>query len=198
MVQQRMNLALALWLNGDEAGAGAAIEAATQASREVGLPQTTLIVDYGRAQLARLGGDLEGAARLLRTTIDGINLVVAAPQFRAMLGSTLGIVLGELGDLEGAEREQNAALAEAIVSPDSPIAGLVLIGHSDLALRRGDPEKAATLLGAAARIAGSVDHSSVDRLRVESAARAALGPDAYDVAYVRGTAYTLKSVREVV
>lgn len=112
--------------------------------------------------------------------------------------SLLGIVLGELGDLEGAEREHNAALEEAISSGDSPIAGLVLIGHADLALRGGDAEKAATLLGAAAGVMGSVDHACVDRPRTEAAAQAALGPDAYDRAYARGTAYTLKTVREVV
>jgi predicted ATPase/DNA-binding SARP family transcriptional activator len=197
MVQQRMNLAWALWLVGDETGAAETIEEAARVADEIGLRQAALLVSSGRAQLARLGGDLDQARRILHTALAQLDLMVAAPQFRAMLGAMLGIVLAEQGDLAGAARELDKALQEGIASADSPIVALVLIGYADLAVHRGDMVKAATLLGAAAGVMGAVDHSSVDRPRVEAAARAALGPDAYDRAYARGTAYNLKSVREL-
>jgi tetratricopeptide (TPR) repeat protein len=197
VVQQRMNLTWALWLNGEHEEAIRMLEDAARASRDVGLPQTGLIVEFGRANLLRMTGRLPEAAEMLRKTLDGINLVVAAPQFRAMIGSTLGLVLAELGDLDAAAVEQDKALDEAISSGDAPIASMVLVGYADVAMRRGAMEKAAALLGATEGVAGAVDHSSVDRPRIESVVRAALGPAGFDRAYARGTAYTLKNLREL-
>jgi hypothetical protein len=70
----------------------------------------------------------------------------------------------------------------------------VLGGLADLALRAGDPERAAELLGAGVAIRGTPDRSVVDEIRVADQARSVLGEAGYGAAYRRGQRVTLDTL----
>ena len=69
-----------------------------------------------------------------------------------------------------------------------------LSGLADLALREGDPGRAAELLGASVAIRGTEDRSVHDDQRVADAARDALGPAGYGAAYQRGQRVTMDTL----
>jgi hypothetical protein len=85
------------------------------------------------------------------------------------------------------------ALRTAVFVHDAPIMGQALVGFADLAVRTGDAERAATLLGAAVAVRGTEDRSLVDPPRVERAAREALGDERFDAAFARGRAMDAES-----
>ena len=109
-----------------------------------------------------------------------------APQVLGLLASALGYVEAACGDLDAADGLHRDALSAAVLSNDGPIVAQCLQGCADLALRRGDPARAAELLGSAHQYRGMADLSSPDVARVSAAARAGLGADGYARAYERG------------
>jgi hypothetical protein len=70
----------------------------------------------------------------------------------------------------------------------------VLTGLADVALRREDARRAATLLGAAEGMRGIRDRSDHDSARVTDAVRALLSPADYGAAFDRGREVTLATV----
>ncbi|MEV6971394.1 BTAD domain-containing putative transcriptional regulator [Hamadaea sp. NPDC051192] len=196
-VQQWMNLAWALYLAGELDAARDAIETATQLAQDATQPHVHAVVSYGRGNLARLEGDLPTARRFMETALAQLGPASSAPQFRAMIHNGLGYTLAAEGEYATAFREHRTALEEGLSAGDSPIVGMVLIGLADLAERQGEMTKAAMHLGAAAEIVGVEDQAVVDRVRVESAVRAALGPSAFAEAVERGRAYTMENVLEL-
>jgi predicted ATPase/DNA-binding SARP family transcriptional activator len=196
-IQQRMNLAWSLYLLGDMDGVRETMDEAAQAAEGVTVPHIRAIVAFGQANLARLTGDLGTSRRLLDTSFATLGDNTAAPQFRAMIGSALGLTLAAQGDLDAAYAAHVRALEEGLSAGDAPITGMVLVGFADLAVRRDDPVKAAALLGAAAGVVGVVDRSVVDRPRVEAESLAALGRESFDEAYARGSAYTMENIRDL-
>ena len=111
-----------------------------------------------------------------------------APQVQALLTSALGYAEGARGDLEAAAEQHLSALSAAGDSYDGPVIADCLQGWADLELRRGDPARAAELLGAAHLQRGMPDLSSPDVRRIAAEAEAALGPAEYARAYERGRA----------
>ncbi|NUR70241.1 MAG: AfsR/SARP family transcriptional regulator [Hamadaea sp.] len=196
-VQQWMNLAWSLYLAGDSAAAEEAIETATRLAQDATQPHVHAVVSFGRGNMARLAGDLTTAQRLIEAALVQLGPASAAPQFRAMIRNGLGLTLAAQGEYAAAAREHRTALEDGLSAGDSPIVGMVLIGLADLAERQGDPAKAAMQLGAAAAIVGVEDQAVVDRARVESAVRTALGPSAFTEAVERGRAYTMENVIEL-
>jgi hypothetical protein len=63
----------------------------------------------------------------------------------------------------------------------------VLVGVADLALRRGEPEQAAQLLGASTGVRGLQDRSHPDVARIEQSARDSLGETRFAEAVLAGT-----------
>jgi hypothetical protein len=76
---------------------------------------------------------------------------------------------------------------------DAPIIGQALVGFADLAVRTGDPERAATLLGAAVAVRGIEDKSLADPPRIDHAARAAIGDTRFEQAFAAGRAMNTES-----
>jgi predicted ATPase/DNA-binding SARP family transcriptional activator len=196
-VHQRTNLAWALYLCGDFEAARATIEEAAGIARDSSQPQVHAIVSFAQGNIARLTGDLATARRLMESALNQLGPASSAPQFRAMIRNGLGLTLAAAGEYAAAAEQHRKALEEGLSAGDAPIVGLVLVGLADLALRQGDAAKAATQLGAAAEIVGVIDRSVVDRARVESAVRAALGRSAFAEAVERGRAYTMENVAEL-
>jgi predicted ATPase len=184
--QMEVKLAHELWLSGDRAEARRTLKQAHRMAEEVGLPEALAGVEYFYATIARQEGNLEEARERMERTAAMVDRSRFAPQFRAMTRSTRGLVEAAAGDLAAARELHAAALAMAVGSEDSPVIAMTLVGIADLALREGDPARAARMLGAADGIRGSADQSVPEVRRVTAACRAALGDAAYAAAYGQG------------
>jgi hypothetical protein len=79
---------------------------------------------------------------------------------------------------------------------DAPVVAMILVGVADLALRSGEPARAARLLGAAVAVRGSVDRSVPDVERIEAAAGDALGEAGFADAYRSGSDVTMATAAE--
>jgi len=101
------------------------------------------------------------------------------------------------GNLESAEASlvESLTIAGDLTHPDAATQGLE--GFAELAVARRAPKRAATILGAAARLREEIGlalsvHEERDHTRVAAAARAALGDAAFDQAWSKGSAMELE------
>ena len=188
----RVRLALAYRAIGHDDEARAELDAAVRGARRRGTPEDLAFVYFTMGEFALRADDLTAAHEhfdaALRCLAGG-----GPPQFSAMVNAQLGILLAREGDVEAAFARHGEALRLARSAHDAPIIGQALVGFADLAVRRGEPECAATLLGAAVGVRGIEDRSLADPPRVERAARDALGDAGYDEAYARGRAMDVEA-----
>jgi predicted ATPase/DNA-binding SARP family transcriptional activator len=189
--QLEVKLAHQLWLSGDRAEARRTLKRAYEFAQQVGMAEVMASVEYGYATIARADGRHHEARERIARASAMFDAGTYAPQFRAVLRSTLGLIDGELGDLSAARGWHDEALGIALEAKDAPVVAMILVGFADLALRGGDPAKAAGLLGAAVAVRGSVDRSVPDVDRIEAAAREALGEAGYEDAYRDGKGVTM-------
>ncbi|MEU5159407.1 BTAD domain-containing putative transcriptional regulator [Streptomyces sp. NPDC020875] len=150
------------------------------------------IAELGLALGARRRGDPDTAEVLLRRSLDwhrerGVDAAVVP------VLAHLGFLAGERGDVTEARSLHRECLAAARAVGDPRAVALALEGLADAAALGGDPAEAARLLGAAVAARESVgaplppaERGDVDR--VIAAARSALDPDAYTVAFRAGHA----------
>jgi hypothetical protein len=158
-----------------------------------GAPEDLAYVAFTLGEFARRDGDLVAARRHLEDAIPHL-AVSGAPQFGAMINSQLGLVHALEGDLAIALTRHTEALRLALFVHDAPIIGQTLVGFADLAVRTGDAEHAATLLGAAVAVRGIEDRSLADPPRIERAVRAAIGDARFEDAFAAGQAMNAESV----
>lgn len=102
-------LALARRMQGSLAEARERFEASARLFRDAGDARSEAVVLSGLASIDLGEGDLDGAKRALESAIEGV--IVEDPAGAAMMRVDLGIVLQEMGDLEGARGVYEAALA---------------------------------------------------------------------------------------
>jgi predicted ATPase/DNA-binding SARP family transcriptional activator len=141
------------------------------------------------ADAYRLTGEPERSRPLLRAAGELVQRRTdGAPQVLALLAGATGYVEAACGDFDAAAEQHRTALSSAVFTHDGPIIASCLQGWADLALRQGEPARAAELLGAACLQRGMPDLSSPDVARVAADARAALGDAGYEEAYERGRA----------
>ncbi|MGX6601772.1 BTAD domain-containing putative transcriptional regulator [Micromonosporaceae bacterium Da 78-11] len=189
--QLGVKLAHQLWLAGESDEAVRMLKQSRESAEDIGLPEVMASVEYGFATLARAQGRLDEAGSAVRRAAKLIDNSILVPQFRSMIRSTLGLIEAASGELVLAREHHAAAMRLAMESQDSPVIAQVLVGVADLALREGDPGRAAYLLGSADSVRGSVDRSVPDADRVAVEARAALGDAGFEVAYRRGDGVTM-------
>ncbi|GAA4964123.1 BTAD domain-containing putative transcriptional regulator [Actinoplanes utahensis] len=186
--QLTVKLAHQLWLAGDADGARRLLG---RAEEHAAGPETLAAVRHGQATLALAEGRpveaRELAVEALRLTAD----VPVAPQFRALACSTAALAEGATGDLARAAELHREALLVASGTRDSPVIATVLAAGADLAVRRGDPVRAAFLLGAADSVRGTRDRSDPEADRLEREARAVLGATGFESAYRRAAGITM-------
>ncbi|MFI7546555.1 BTAD domain-containing putative transcriptional regulator [Actinoplanes sp. NPDC049599] len=189
--QLQAKLAQHLWRAGERDEARRMLKEAREAAEEVGLSQVTAAVEYGYAVLAREEGELDEArARIARAT-ELIGTSTFAQQVHALTHSMLALIEAGAGDLAAAHDLHVTAVRLAAASQDAPVLAQVLVGVADQALRTGDPERAAMLLGAADAVRGTPDRSMPDTDRVTGLARAALGDAGFQEAYRSGGSVTM-------
>jgi hypothetical protein len=191
LLQLRMRLVAAQYLLGDEKGCVETLHAAKAEADRLGLPVGQAMVMLGFASMARAQGDLATAKARFAQAAELVSGGPVPPQFRAILTSQRGLIAGEEGDLRAAREFHTEALRGAIESTDFPVVGVILIGCADLALREGDGELAAKLLGAATSMNGGVDRSVADRPRIEERVIKTIGPQGFAAAYATGESMTL-------
>jgi predicted ATPase len=194
--QLEVKLANQLWLSGERAEAQRMLKQSRVTAEEIGLPEVLASVEYGEVTIARQEGNLDEARTRMAKAVVILDRSSFAPQFLAIAKSTQGLIEAASGDLEAAREFHITALQLAVKTLDAPIIALTLVGAADLALRRGDPARAARLLGAADGIRGSRDRSLSDVDRIEAEARAALGDTSFESAYQDGTTVTTATAIE--
>ena len=170
---------------------------AARDAEESGLPLCLAGVAHARGEFARLTGDFPEARRELDRAAALADHVMVAPQFKALIASSVGYLDAAEGSYAAALVHHTEALDLALSCKDAPVIAQVLVGAADLAVQQGDPLRAALLLGASAGIRGMTDLSLLDYPRVVSATRTALGEDAFTKAVAQGEAVTTDRVREL-
>jgi predicted ATPase/DNA-binding SARP family transcriptional activator len=144
-----------------------------------------------KADLAFAAGEDDVAARQCEAILTEMDSKTSLwwLSFRATVQARLATVAMRVGDPSHARRLLATALRAAAESVEQPPLAAVIDTVAVLAADC-DPALAATLLGAAHAVRGSFDESSLDAPRARDAARSALGPDGYDIAYQRGRGLT--------
>jgi len=186
------------WLLGEREKAWAELGAAQSDVERIGLPELTAFAAYTKGDLARLDSQPGVAREAFLQAFDLIRPMGMTQQLGAVAATGLGYLAAAEGDLEAARDWHAQAYEHARASADAPVIAEALGGLADLALRQGDPERAAELLGAAVAIRGTPDRSIVDEKRVADQARSVLGPAGYGAAYQSGQRVTLDTLAALV
>jgi predicted ATPase/DNA-binding SARP family transcriptional activator len=189
--QLTVKLAHQLWLAGESEDARRLLTRAEVYALEPGSTEMLAAVRHGQATFALADGRPEEARRLAGEALRLVMHATVAPQFRALAHSTAGLAEGATGNLEEAGELHRQALRIADGTRDSPVVASVLAATADLAIRQGDPVRAAFLLGAADAVRGTRDRSDVDAERIAREARDALGDAGFDTAYRKGGTVTM-------
>lgn len=135
----------------------------------------------------RLGDTERAAARLdAAEGKAGVGVPAGGRHGRALAGSVRARLCLRRGDAEGAGAALGRAYAAAVSSRDLPVLATVAVTGAEWAVARGAYREAAVRLGAAARLRGVEDRSDPQVLAVTARARAALGEDAFAMAYGEG------------
>ncbi|MFB9837876.1 ATP-binding protein, partial [Actinoallomurus acaciae] len=188
----RIRLAQAYSAVGDEEGARAELDRALCSARRRSAPEDLAFVRSTLGELALREDDLPVARDHLEAAA-GHRKEGGPPQFGAMINSQLGLLYAREGDSDAAFARHTEALRLAVVAYDAPIIAQALVGFADLAARTSEPERAATLLGAAVAVRGTEDRSLADPPRIARAVREAIDDARFDAAYARGRAMDRES-----
>jgi predicted ATPase/DNA-binding SARP family transcriptional activator len=182
--------------DGDLAAARADFAAAVGLARRAGAPDK-IATGYGRlGDVARLRGDLAEARRRYEAAMHGFGserFLARAARAAAHVG--LGWVAAGEGDLDAARRLHRRGLEMSFDHPVLLHRAEAVVGLAGVALREGDAERAAFLLGAATALRGGQPHGSPDAARVTAQVRTLLGDAAFASAHGRGAALDPEEVR---
>jgi predicted ATPase/DNA-binding SARP family transcriptional activator len=181
------------WLLGDPAGSAAAMAEAEREARRVNWPDGVAGMAHIKAELARWQGEPAVAQAELARAEAMVRHIVVHPVVTAMLHESRAYLED---DPDIARAHHAEALDLALASRHAPTIALVLVGIADLALRQGKPDEAAALFAASVAVRGGPDLANLDAIRVENAARAALGEE-FAGAAQRGRDVTLETVRDI-
>jgi predicted ATPase/DNA-binding SARP family transcriptional activator len=145
-------------------------------------------VSFMLAELASRAGDYAEAARCCEAVLTTIAPHEARwwQSLRAQVKARLAIALLKQGHQKRCVQLLTESLDAAAAWWEHPALAAVLDACAVYALTRdkeGDAERSACLLGAAHAIRGAFDESGLDAPPARAAARATLGPEAFDAAY---------------
>ncbi|GIJ46933.1 SARP family transcriptional regulator [Virgisporangium aliadipatigenens] len=181
-------LAQGQWMLGERDLAWRTLAEAEELARRSGTVDSLVSVEYSAGELHRAEGDLDAARERLERARGRLTRVLAPPQMVALVDCGSAYVALAKGDLDEASALHTDALRVAIASGDGPVIGQVLVGVADLMLRRGEPARAARLLGASHAARGGPDLSYFDGPRVAAAVRAALSTEDFAREFAHGAA----------
>ncbi|HEY3976456.1 MAG TPA: BTAD domain-containing putative transcriptional regulator [Streptosporangiaceae bacterium] len=179
---------------GDLPGARADIERGLGAAGRLGEHDDEAAGYVELSELARRGGDLDGARRVLAQALEVIEPRAGRVEMSGVTATAYtksGCLAEQDGDLAGAARWHARALAmladaRLVALPSNPTLAAVVEGIAALAAARGEHARAAELLGLAHALQGFRNPGSLETARAAAAATAALGQGGFDAAYARG------------
>jgi predicted ATPase/DNA-binding SARP family transcriptional activator len=178
---------------GDLVGARADLEQGLRFAEQIGEADDAARGYIELAELARRDGDLAGARGLLQHALEITerNPRPDMPAVTATAYTRLGCVTEQEGDLEAAAALQQRALSVLAgittpMLPLNPALAVVVEGIAALAAARGEPARAAELLGLARTLHGFDDTASLEVTRARAAVDAALNGADARAAYDRG------------
>ena len=191
-------MGLARARSGDPEGARADLERGVRIAERIGERDDEAKGYLALAELARQGGQLDQARQFVGRAVE-----IAEPHLRRPGMSTvvmsayskLGCLQEQQGDVTGAAQWHAKAMALAagtpeIFLPNHPILAELVEGIAALTAARGEPGRAAELLGLAHTLHGFRDAGSLEVARTAEAATTALGTGAFDAAYAGGRSLT--------
>ncbi|WP_410562799.1 BTAD domain-containing putative transcriptional regulator [Amycolatopsis sp. cmx-4-61] len=183
VVRMRSRQAQLYWLLADEKASETALAEAQRAAERVAWPNALAELALAKAELARWRGDTAEARRQL----DVVAVTMGDDARRASVQAVVRDLLGYLTDDLAGSRAHRAAAFDAATEAGHPLTiAQVLIGLAELALRGGNDEQAARLLGAGAGVRGLPDRSHPDAARIEETARRRLGDERFTEATREG------------
>jgi predicted ATPase/DNA-binding SARP family transcriptional activator len=183
--QFQASLALTLWPLGRHDEAWAVLAEARVIADRVNLAECSAAVGYAEGELSRQAGDLDAAEAHLADAAAAALGIGTAPQWSAMIAASQAMARLQQGDPDGARAPLGQALKVAQEAGDAPILAQALVVSAELALRTGEAERAAAVLGASAALLGLPQPELIGRTELVGRVRAALG-DAFEPAYARG------------
>ncbi|MFF4987726.1 BTAD domain-containing putative transcriptional regulator [Streptosporangium saharense] len=180
---------------GEVAAAVADYRRAGELARTTGRPGAAATAHLGLAEVARHDGDLAEARRLLdlasEAARDG-DFGIEGTQARVLVA--LGRLAEAEGDREQARLRHREALAAARSSPLAADLADVVEGWAGAVLLDGAGREAATLLGMAVALRGTVVAGDRDVARITDAARDLVGAEVFAEAFARGAAMSHEEV----
>jgi predicted ATPase/DNA-binding SARP family transcriptional activator len=179
---------------GDLPGARADIERGLGAAGRLGEHDDEAAGYVELSELARRGGDLDAARRVLAQALEVIEPRAGRVDMSGVTATAYtksGCLAEQDGDLAGAARWHARALAvladaKLVALPSNPTLAAVVEGIAALAAAHGEHARAAELLGLAHSLQGFRNPGSLETARAAAAATAALGRGGFDAAYARG------------
>jgi tetratricopeptide (TPR) repeat protein len=194
----RAHLGWLALLQGEGAAVEGPIREALQVQRHMGDANCSAMSVRYLGVLALERGDATVAHALLAESV-ALSEQIANQPYRAHTLVLLGAALAAEGDLPGAEDAYMAVVRLGHQVAGRQCTAACLDGLAELALAQGQSERAARLLGAAARMLGGVGASPLplpprlraEREQVAARARQALGEAAWEAAFAAGKALSL-------
>ncbi|RZQ64985.1 BTAD domain-containing putative transcriptional regulator [Amycolatopsis suaedae] len=183
VVHLRSRQAQLYWLAGDLDSCAAAVADAERAAEGISWANALADLALAKAELARWRGDAAEARRQVGVAEELLGAEAQEHYVRALTQNLLGYLTE---DLAGAREHRVAALRSVTEAGHALGIAQVLVGIADLALRHGEYEQAARLLGASAVVRGLPDSSQPDVARIERAVRDHLGEPRFAVATGEG------------
>jgi hypothetical protein len=149
-------------------------------AHRAGLPAYGAIASRGLADVAYLAGDVARARQHYERALADVD-VSSIPGATNRIDALVGLARVTLaeGDVQRAEADCLRATELAVGLGMSPLYVRAVDALADIALTRGDPARAASLLGAAAALRGPAE-AGPDTARRATAARRALGDEAFE------------------
>ncbi|MGW0192301.1 BTAD domain-containing putative transcriptional regulator [Nonomuraea sp. NPDC003201] len=151
------------WLLGDERSSTSAMAEAQRCAGGIAWPDALAELALSKAVLARWRGEPEQAREHLAT----VRAVLGdSDRVGSILAKTMDLYGYLTEDLETARAHRTEAFRKTVEHAYLPAVAEVLIGIADLALRQGQYEQAARLLGASDSVRGTPDRSLPDASRI--------------------------------
>ncbi|MFF0312222.1 BTAD domain-containing putative transcriptional regulator [Streptosporangium sp. NPDC004379] len=179
VVGLRARQAQLYWLLGDERACASAMAEAQRCADGIAWPDAYVLAELAlsKAQLARWRGEPDQARRHLAAARATLSEEGEPDVWLRVRASDLYGYLAD--DLDEARAHRSEALRAAVETAYPQAIAGVLVGIADLALRRGDHERAARLLAASDAVRGTPDLSQPDVSRIAGEARSRLGGTAF-------------------
>ncbi|MFC7528444.1 BTAD domain-containing putative transcriptional regulator [Actinoplanes sp. GCM10030250] len=175
---------------GEPAEASRSVARARERADRSATRELVLLVDALEAGMMIYLGELDRAEELLTRAgaelgSDGM-VLMGGDHGTAIVGVMRAALALRRGDGETAEKALAMAYPAAVDTHDMPILAMVAVAGAGLAALRGRHRDAAVLLGAAARLRGSHDHTDLNVLEVTRMTRGELDDEAFGEAYSAG------------